>query len=124
MIITPVANCLTGIAASCVLLSSEVTVVDVAKDAMALFFINRLDEDFGSFHTMTGVVKRRLGWMNPKETNEEDEEIAEMMLTDYGPWTDIQQSTSLLFRVILACVETILFVSAFVVPFLYFGCAM
>ena len=122
MLITPVANGLTGLAASCVLLSSEVTVVDVAKDSMALFFINRLDEDFGQLHTMWGVLKRRLHWMDPSETDEDDGECADNMLEKYGPWKDIDATS--VFHTTTTFIEFVLFVLAFTVPFFYFACAV
>jgi hypothetical protein len=122
MTITPIANGLTGLAASCVLLSSEVTVVDVAKDSMALFFINRLDEDFGQLHSMWGVLKRRLNWMEPHEEDLDDGECADSMLEQFGPWKDID-STSL-YHTITTMIEFLLFGLAFTVPFFYFACAV
>jgi hypothetical protein len=122
MIITPVANCSTGFAASCVLLSSEVTVVDAAKDAMALFFINRLDEDFGKLHTMVGVLWRRIGRIDPIDRDMDDSDAADELLSKFGPFTN--DSRSYLFWTFLFITEFILFLSAFITPFVYFACAM
>jgi hypothetical protein len=119
LVITPTANCLTGFAASCVLLSSETTVVDAAKDAMALFFINRLDEDFGKLHTMVGVLRRRVGWLDPAEDEEEDADTAERIIEQYGPW-----ESGRILHFPLVVIESVLFAAAFGTPFFYFACAV
>lgn len=123
MLITPITNLLTGTAASVVLLSSEITVVDIAKDSMALFFISRLDEDFGGLHSMVAVVKRRFEWMNNEEEIDEDN-FTEYALNKCGPYDSSIVKVDSLIEYVILFLEYTFIVCSFIVPFIYFSCAM
>lgn len=123
MLITPVTNLLTGMAASVVLLSSETTIVDVAKDSMALFFISRLDEDFGGLHSMVGVVKRRFGLMDDEDEIDE-ENFTEFALNKFGPYDSTIVRTDSFIEYVILLLEYVFIIASFIVPFIYFACAI
>ena len=91
---------------------------------MALFFINRLDEDFGQYHSLIGVMKRRLGWINPYNEEIFDDDVEELE-TNYGPFRDPTGHYNVrLYYMFVQYLECIVFVSSFLIPLVYFGCAM
>jgi hypothetical protein len=124
MLITPIGYCLTGVAGSIVLLSAETTMVDIAKDSMALFFINRMDEDFGGLHSMVGLLSRYIRKDKLVRVSDEADDIADSLEQQYGPWDGKAVNEMGWWMKLAALAEMLTFISAFCVPFFYFLCAI
>jgi len=84
MTATCLVNPLTGVAAFFVLLNAS-TVLDATLNALALYFINRLDEDGSSAGTVYDLIKsltrNKGGWKT-----ESSDIAAERFRKLYGPW--------------------------------------
>lgn len=82
---TPIVNTMTGIAASALLLDPEIKLVDAAINSFALLFINRLDEDFGKLEDVLYIATKPEEGLDHEES---DEEVADRLFKQYGPWAD------------------------------------
>ena len=89
LLLTPVVNSMTGVAATFILLDPEIKIVEAAINSFALLFLNRLDDDFGALDDVFQIALSPEEGMDPEE---EDEQVAERYLESFGPWNDPYQS--------------------------------
>lgn len=124
---TVVVNLMSGIAGFALIIKSE-TVEDSALNALAMFFINRLDEDLSKSRTSPEIIKKMC-----KDTDmsgvadllEDDEETAIRRRKKYGPWVYNQHLDGCWFTTLFAIImEMVGWLLAVVVPIVYFILSM